>query len=100
MKKMFVVLALAAFIAGTSGFAFSFTFDDGYFSTSLEVNPHYNGKDNGRGSAPNSGDGVPDGSGWDDAAGKGRGSAPNSGDGVSDGSGWDDDPWPPEDLGL
>ena len=37
--------------------------------------------------APNSGDGIPDGSGWDpDDHG-----APNSGDGVPDGSGWDSD---------
>jgi len=53
-----------------------------------------NGND---GSAPNSGDGVPDGSGYDspngpngnDDSGNGNdGPAPNSGDGVSDGPGW------------
>ena len=47
----------------------------------------------GVGPAPNSGDGVPDGSGFDqphrqniDSSGKGQ--APNSGDGVPDGSGF------------
>lgn len=43
----------------------------------------------GNGPAPNSGDGVPDGSGWLD---KGKNlddkGAPNSGDGIPDGSGW------------
>ena len=39
--------------------------------------------------APNSGDGIPDGSGWDSR----DYGAPNSGDGIPDGSGWDpDDP--------
>lgn len=37
------------------------------------------------GPAPNAGDGVPDGSGWDHEA----TGAPNSGDGIPDGSGWD-----------
>jgi hypothetical protein len=51
------------------------------------------------GPAPNSGDGIPDGSGFDgpngpSGAGTGsgsgpRGSAPNSGDGIPDGSGFD-----------
>jgi hypothetical protein len=44
------------------------------------------------GPAPNSGDGMPDGSGFDQPShnsdGKGMGPAPNSGDGVSDGSGF------------
>jgi len=48
----------------------------------------------GHGPAPNSGDGVSDGSGMDghngnDADSDGHGPAPNSGDGVSDGSGMD-----------
>ena len=48
------------------------------------------------GPAPNSGDGVPDGSGFDGSNGPngnsgdpGTGPAPNSGDGISDGSGMD-----------
>jgi hypothetical protein len=71
MKKMFVILALAAFIAGTSGFAFC---DDGGDAT-----PQQKGLDQaqqkkgqtgpksrtyGTGSCPNAGDGVPDGPGW------------------------------------
>ena len=42
------------------------------------------------GPAPNSGDGVPDGSGYegDDWPNNGKGPAPNSGDGVPDGSGF------------
>jgi hypothetical protein len=57
-----------------------------------------NGNTNGyEDSSPNSGDGVPDGSGYDppngpnsDGSGSGHNSpAPNSGDGVPDGSGWE-----------
>ena len=40
------------------------------------------------GPAPNSGDGVPDGSGFGDPDNSGIGPAPNSGDGVPDGSGF------------
>ena len=40
------------------------------------------------GPAPNSGDGIPDGSGMDDWPNGGRGPAPNSGDGIPDGSGF------------
>ncbi len=44
------------------------------------------------GPAPNSGDGIPDGSGFDSFSGKGPGNgpgpAPNSGDGIPDGPGW------------
>jgi hypothetical protein len=45
----------------------------------------------GHGPAPNSGDGVSDGSGMDGHNGDndGHGPAPNSGDGISDGSGMD-----------
>ena len=39
-------------------------------------------------SAPNSGDGIPDGSGFDGEVGGGRGPAPNAGDGIPDGSGF------------
>ena len=57
-----------------------------------------NGNDYGyEESAPNSGDCIPDGSGYDppngpngDGSGSGHNSpAPNSGDGVPDGSGWE-----------
>jgi hypothetical protein len=45
-----------------------------------------------RGPAPHSGDGTPDGPGWDtdwpNTEKPGTGPAPNSGDGISDGSGW------------
>ena len=45
------------------------------------------------GPAPNSGDGVPDGSGyertdWPNECSPGKGPAPNSGDGIPDGSGF------------
>ena len=44
------------------------------------------------GPAPNSGDGIPDGSGMDAPGpfgdGETRGPAPNSGDGIPDGPGW------------
>ena len=48
------------------------------------------GNDDGMGPAPNSGDGIPDGSGNDspNGPGNGPGHAPNSGDGIPDGSGW------------
>jgi hypothetical protein len=41
--------------------------------------------------APNSGDGISDGSGFDEPNGpsQGPGPAPNSGLGISDGPGWD-----------
>ncbi|MBA3010146.1 MAG: hypothetical protein KKF12_00495 [Proteobacteria bacterium] len=49
----------------------------------------------GNGPAPNSGDGIPDGSGMDGGpygpsgdSGDSRGPAPNSGDGIPDGSGF------------
>ena len=40
------------------------------------------------GPAPNSGDGVPEGSGLDAPFGNGPGPAPNSHDGIPDGPGW------------
>lgn len=43
---------------------------------------------NAPGPAPNSGDGVPDGSGFEEPIGNGPGPAPNSGDGIPDGPGW------------
>jgi hypothetical protein len=46
---------------------------------------------NGTGPAPNSGDCIPDGSGFDspNGSGNGPGPAPNSGDGIPDGPGWE-----------
>jgi len=38
--------------------------------------------------APDSGNGIDDGSGFDGEVGAGRGPAPNSGDGIPDGSGF------------
>ena len=45
----------------------------------------------GMGPAPNSGDCIPDGSGFEtpNGQGYGPGPAPNSGDGVPDGPGWE-----------
>ncbi len=40
------------------------------------------------GPAPNSGDGISDGSGMDKGADRDDKGAPNSGDGIPDGSGW------------
>ena len=51
------------------------------------INDQPEGTGEGTYGAPNSGDGISDGSGWDpDDHG-----APNSGDGIPDGSGWDSD---------
>jgi len=49
--------------------------------------------ENSVGPAPNSGDGIPDGSGfdqpnWQNEDSPGMGPAPNSGDGIPDGSGF------------
>ena len=45
----------------------------------------------GNGPAPNSGDCIPDGSGFEtpNGPGYGPGPAPNSGDGIPDGPGWE-----------
>jgi hypothetical protein len=78
MKKLLVILAVAIMLIATSGIAFADS----------------NGP---MGPAPNSGDCVPDGSGFDSPNGPnadvGSGSgpvgpAPNSGDGIPDGSGF------------
>ena len=69
MKKWVVVICLVMFLAVNAGSAI--------------------GGDYGQdGPAPNSGDGVSDGSGFDGPDSPGKGPAPNSGDGVSDGSGF------------
>lgn len=79
MKKWMAIMLLVAVSAGSFGLAFA--------------------NDVGPGPAPNSGDGIPDGSGFDPSGQNGPGSsgsgngpsgpAPNSGDGVPDGSGLD-----------
>lgn len=74
MKKWLAVMCLVMSMAG---------------NVSLAIGDDY-GQD---GPAPNSGDGVSDGSGFEGNAGNstaspGDGPAPNSGDGVSDGSGF------------
>ena len=71
MRKLLVVLAVVTLLLVTAG-------------TTLAAP---NGLD---GPAPNYGDGVSDGSGFDrdDLQTPGVGPAPNSGDGVSDGSGF------------
>lgn len=50
-----------------------------------------NTDNDGMGPAPNSGDNIYDGSGFDSRNGQnnGPGHAPNAGDGVSDGPGWE-----------
>ena len=64
------------------------------FTASMVLNVHGNvTTDNGVGPAPNSGDGDPDGSGFDQPNRQnedniGKGPAPNSGDGDPDGSGF------------
>jgi len=83
MKRFFVLISVVAFLAAGFGMAMA--------GDAAKDSP---------GPAPNSGDGVSDGSGLDspngpNAAGQGAGSvgpAPNSGDGVSDGSGDMDSP--------
>ena len=81
MRRLFVLMALVIFLAAGMGMAMADDF----------------GKN---GPAPNSGDGIPDGSGIDSPNGQNgsgtsgsgngpAGPAPNSGDGIPDGSGLD-----------
>lgn len=69
MKKLFVIMAMAAFLAATAGTAFSFSFGDDYYSSSLdEATKQQSGEQQGGwgpGPAPNSGDCYPDGPGWE-----------------------------------
>ena len=80
--------------------ALSFVFVGGIAFAGQEDGPK-SGHD--QGPAPNSGDGIPDGPGWDfishdssmiiaaadgPKSGHDRGPAPNSGDGIPDGPGW------------
>ena len=69
MKTMVIVACLVIGLVGIAGYAMA----------------------TGMGPAPNSGDEIPDGSGFDspNGLGNGPGPAPNSGDGVSDGPGWE-----------
>ena len=71
MKILLVIIAVMTLLVATSGVA-----------VAEDVGPP--------GPAPNSGDGDPDGSGWDmsDWPNEGPGPAPNSGDGDPDGSGF------------
>jgi len=75
MKKLIVCIFLIVFFA-------------------INVSPAIGGDFGPAGPAPNSGDGVPDGSGFEGPNGPngvpdgGQGPAPNSGDGVPDGSGF------------
>jgi hypothetical protein len=79
MKKVLAVLLLIAFV--TAGYGYAIASDAGHQQP-----------------APNSGDGIPDGSGFDTPngpnnsdSGSGQGHrrpAPNSGDGIPDGPGW------------
>ena len=69
MKKWFIIICLLA-------------------TTGLTACPAFGSPYGLDGPAPNSGDGVSDGSGFENPSTPGPGPAPNSGDGVSDGSGF------------
>lgn len=77
MKRVTKILGLALVV--TAIFAMTLT------GTVFAANA-----DGPAGPAPNSGDCIPDGSGFDgpNATGTGTGPAPNSGDGIPDGSGF------------
>jgi len=76
MKKLLMIVAVLAIVI--AGFVFAGLANQG--------------QNNSPGAAPNSGDGIPDGSGFVSFDGKGPaygpGPAPNSHDGIPDGSGW------------
>ena len=85
MKRFLVVIMILTFLLATVGMVFA----AGAGNTSVGSN----------GPAPNSGDGIPDGSGLDTPIGPNgdgvtdsgtgpSGPAPNSGDGIPDGSGF------------
>jgi hypothetical protein len=69
-KAMFALLIVAALCVFTTSVAFAG--GNGYMEH-----------------APYSGDGIPDGSGFDGDVGSGPGPAPYSGDGIPDGSGFE-----------
>jgi len=79
--SVFCILLATAFCV-TPAFAITDGQPDG-IGDGVDPNPGQFGQDLDGGGAPNSGDGISDGSGWDDHG------APNSGDGIPDGSGWD-----------
>jgi nitrate reductase NapE component len=75
MSRKIMVLTIALAIIAVVAFAVtSVAFADGYGY----MEP-----------APESGDGIPNGSGFDGEVGDGCGPAPNSGDGIPDGSGFE-----------
>ncbi len=67
--KTIIIACIVIAIVGTAGYAIA----------------------EGNGPAPNSGDCIPDGSGFETPNGQeyGPGPAPNSGDGIPDGPGWE-----------
>lgn len=69
MKKWIMVMCLVIFMA-------------------LNISPAFGGGYGLDGPAPNSGDGIPDGSGFDDPTSPGPGPDPNSGDCIPNGSGF------------
>ena len=71
MKKLIMIFIVSAFVAFSLGMAYA---------------------GNGTGPAPNSGDCIPDGSGFPLPTSPGP--APNSGDGIPDGSGFPSPPSP------
>jgi hypothetical protein len=73
MKKIYIIVAVVALIVAGSTIAIA-----------------KNALTDGMGPAPNSGDCIPDGSGFDspNGSGNGPGPAPHSGDGIADGPGW------------
>ncbi len=73
MRKISRVLGLAVAITAILAFALA--------GTALAGNGYME-------PAPQSGDCIPDGSGFDGDVGSGVGPAPNSGDGIPDGSGF------------
>ena len=72
MKALVIIAAILIFVVVSSSVAVA--------APIVDVGPH--------GSAPNAGDGIPDGSGMNDWLNGGPGPAPNSGDGIPDGSGF------------
>ncbi len=81
MKKIFL-LVLFVFL-----FFLVFSGCDSHVPPVEEGEPE--GTTDATGPAPNSGDGISDGSGLETPVGHGLSGAPNSGDGLSDSSGWE-----------
>lgn len=89
MKKILVFAVMVAFIVVIFGMP---VIAAASAPNSGDCIPDGSGFDNGayrdEYGAPNSGDGIPDGSGYDKGADRDEHGAPNSGDGIPDGSGW------------